>query len=62
MRVIHKKPVNFFILISVLLSFKAVLQPDHTWIVAPVPEPYLRRPGVTVANIEAVLQDMGERR
>jgi predicted AAA+ superfamily ATPase len=40
----------------------AVLQPDHTWIVAPVLEPYPRGPGVTVANIEAVLQDLGERR
>ena len=39
-----------------------VLQPDHTWIVAPVIEPYLKRPGVTVANIKAVLQDVGERR
>jgi predicted AAA+ superfamily ATPase len=39
----------------------AVLQPDHTWIVAPVLEPYPRGPGVTVANIEAVLQDLGNR-
>ncbi|MGD9226485.1 MAG: ATP-binding protein [Desulfobacterales bacterium] len=39
-----------------------VLQPDHTWIVAPVLEPYLKRPGVTVANIKAVLQDLGDRR
>jgi hypothetical protein len=39
-----------------------VLQPDHTWIVAPVLEPYPKRPGVTVVNIKAVLQDIGERR
>jgi predicted AAA+ superfamily ATPase len=39
-----------------------VLQPDHTWIVAPVLEPYLKGPGVTVANIKAVLQDLGDRR
>ena len=39
-----------------------VLQPDHTWIVAPVLEPYLKHPGVTVVNIKAVLQDIGGRR
>ncbi len=39
-----------------------VLQPDHTWIVAPVLEPYLKGPGVTVANIKAVLQDLRDRR
>ena len=39
-----------------------VLQPDHTWIVAPVLEAYPKRSGVTVANIKAVLQDIGGRR
>jgi len=38
----------------------AVLQPDHTWIVAPVPEPYPKRSGVTVSNIKGVLQDLGK--
>jgi hypothetical protein len=38
-----------------------VLQPDHTWIVAPVQEPYPRSPGVTVANIKAVLQDLRDK-
>jgi predicted AAA+ superfamily ATPase len=37
----------------------AALQPDHTWIVAPVLESYPRDPNVTVANIKAVLQDLG---
>ena len=40
----------------------AVLQPDHTWVVAPVLEPYPRSPDVTVANIKAVLQDIVERK
>jgi hypothetical protein len=40
----------------------AVLQPDHTWILAPVPEPYPKRSGVTVSNIKGVLQDLGKRR
>jgi len=40
----------------------SVLQPDHTWIVAPVPEPYPKRSGVTVSNIKGVLQDLGKRR
>jgi predicted AAA+ superfamily ATPase len=40
----------------------AVLQPDHTWIVAPVLESYLKDPNVSVANIKAVLQDLGNRR
>ena len=39
-----------------------VLQPDHMWIVAPVLEPYPRGPGVTVANIKSVLQDLGSKR
>lgn len=38
-----------------------VLQPDHTWIVAPVSESYPKGPGVTVANIKEVLQDIGGR-
>ena len=40
----------------------AVLQPDHTWIVAPVLESYLKDPNVTVANIKAVLKDLRNRR
>lgn len=40
----------------------SVLQPEHTWIVAPVPEPYPKRSGVTVSNIKRVLQDLGESR
>ncbi len=36
----------------------AVLQPDHTWVVAPVLEPYPQSPGVTVSNIKGVLQDL----
>ena len=43
-------------------STLAVLKPDHTWIVAPVLEPYLKDPHVTVANIKAVLQDLANRR
>jgi predicted AAA+ superfamily ATPase len=38
-----------------------VLRPDHVWIVAPVSEPYPRSPGVTVANIKTVLQDLADR-
>ena len=38
-----------------------VLQPDHVWIVAPVSAPYPRGPGVTVANIKSVLQDLAHR-
>jgi hypothetical protein len=37
-----------------------VLQPDHVWIVAPVLEPYLMSHGVTVANINAVLEELGD--
>jgi predicted AAA+ superfamily ATPase len=40
----------------------SVLQPDHTWIVAPVPEPYPKRSGVTVSNVKQVLQDLCESR
>lgn len=36
----------------------SVLKPDHTWIVAPVAEPYPKYPGVTVTNIKEVLQDI----
>lgn len=39
----------------------SVLQPDHTWIVAPVQEPYPKYPGVTVTNIKEVLQDIQNR-
>jgi len=40
----------------------AALQPDHTWIVSPVLEPYLKDPNVTVANIKAALKDLRNRR
>jgi len=40
----------------------SVLQPEHTWIVAPVSEPYPKRSGVTVSNIKRVLQDLVESR
>ena len=30
----------------------------HSWIVAPVAEPYPKYPGVTVTNIKGVLQDI----
>jgi hypothetical protein len=36
-----------------------VLQPDHTWIVAPVKESYPYRPGVTVATLNDVLKEIG---
>lgn len=35
-----------------------LLQPEQTWIVAPVPEGYLKAPGVKVANVEEVLQEL----
>jgi len=37
-----------------------LLQPERTWIVAPVQEGYPRADGVTVANIEEVLKDLRE--
>jgi predicted AAA+ superfamily ATPase len=40
----------------------AALQPDHTWIVSPVLEPYLKDTNVTVANIKAALKDLRNRR
>jgi len=35
-----------------------VIQPEHTWIVSPVQETYLLRPGVTVASLGDVLEDI----
>jgi hypothetical protein len=35
-----------------------LLQPEQTWIVAPVKEGYPHSPGVTVANIGEVLQQL----
>ncbi|MCI5210096.1 MAG: DUF4143 domain-containing protein [Candidatus Electrothrix sp. ATG2] len=35
-----------------------VLQPDHTWIVAPVPEPYPFQQDVTVSDIFSVLEEI----
>lgn len=37
-----------------------LLQPERTWIVAPVQEGYPRADGVMVANIEDVLKDLRE--
>jgi len=37
-----------------------LLQPERTWIVAPVREGYPRPHGVTVANMEEVLKDLRE--
>lgn len=38
-----------------------VLHPDHTWIVAPVSESYLKAPDITVSNIIGVLQNLGKK-
>ena len=39
-----------------------LLQPNHVWIVAPVQEPYDKRPGVTVSSIRGVLDDLKHKR
>jgi hypothetical protein len=54
--------LKMHIFMAVALFPLAVLQSDHTWIVAPVLEPYLKDPDLTVANIKAVLQDLENRR